>query len=125
MVCKNTLFTYTRDADLFRIPRISIHGGRHSFTVRSCERTETGLRATIANDGVGLHVIPLLRNRKTGGFLPSVEGVVRLGGGGRGSVGESTWTWKCVPAEWNLEDLEIILREPNGLFDFATLELPR
>lgn len=125
LVCKNTLFTYTRDADLFRIPRISIHGGRHRFMVRSCERSEAGLQATIANDGIGLHVFPLLRNRKTGGLLSSDEGTVRLGEGGRGSVRESTWTWKHVPGDWNLEDLEIILREPNGLFDFATLELPR
>lgn len=125
LVCQNTLFTYTREADLFRIPRISVHGGRHDFQIRSSERTPGGLRATLANEGVGLHVAPLLRNRRTGESVPSAEGVVRLGGGGRGSVKESTWTWTGLPAEWGGDELEIVLREPNGLFDIATLELPR
>ena len=124
MVCDDTLFTYTGDADLFRIPRISVHGGRHDFKVLSCERAQGSFRATLANEGVGLHVNPLLENRKTGETIQSDEGVIRLGGGGRGCVREFMWTWKDVPDDWNQEDLRIILREPNGLFDSAILGLP-
>lgn len=124
MVCDDTLFTYSRKADLFRIPRISVFGGRHSFSMRSFERTGGDLRATIANDGVGIKVSPALENIRTGESVPSAEGAASLGGG-RGSKPEIAWTWESVPADWQTADMRVVLHEPNGLFDIAVLELPR
>ena len=123
VVCEHRMFHFSRKADFLRIPRVSVHGGIHAFRVDEAAWDGGRLRVTVSNrDGVGLHLVGVLRDRGSGAEWPCEEGVARIGSD-RKSKPEATWTWTGFPeyGEDAPSRLEIELREPNGLFVYGTL----
>ena len=123
VICEHRMFHFSRKADFLRIPRVSVHGGVHAFQVDEAERGDGTLRVVVSNrNGVGLHLVGVLRDCESGREWQCEEGVARIGSD-RKSTSAATWTWTGLPvdSETDLSRFEIKLREPNGLFMYGTL----
>ena len=124
VVCEHRVFHFSRKADFLRIPRVSVHGGVHAFRLASADWGDDGsLRVVVSNrDGVGLHLVGILRDLRTGREGTCADGVARIGSD-RKSRPEAAWSWSGIPADAAADPgrFEIELREPNGLFVYGAL----
>lgn len=115
VTCRNQVFTYTHDANLFELPRISVYGG----TLR--------LDAAFSRqpDGVLVAEMTVVRGR-----IGDVRGVLRERNGGREWTSAETWaardrrkncrwTWPDLPADINVGDLELAIVQQDGIFEYA------
>lgn len=112
MVCEDRLFTPGPDADLFRIPRVSIYGGRHEFAVAPRPRAADGsVSADVQNLGLPLPVLGRLRHTPSGQTWTFTPGE-RLG------YAPQTWRWPGVPPPLDDAALQVEIWEQNGLFRY-------
>ena len=112
MVCEDRLFSPARDADWFRIPRVSIYGGRHGFSASPGAQTAAGdLCAEVFNQGVPLPVRGLLRDGKSDRAIP-LQPTARLG------PQPQSWCWSPVPPEFGPATPSVEIWEQNGLFRY-------
>lgn len=112
MICEDRMFRPGPDADLFRIPRVSVYGGHHEFSATPASRSEEGtFCATVQNNGIPLPVRGVLREPQTGQtwtLLPEA----RLDGH------VQTWCWTNLPPGMAAADPQIEIWEQNGLFRY-------
>jgi peptidoglycan/xylan/chitin deacetylase (PgdA/CDA1 family) len=112
MVCEDRLFSPGPDADLFRIPRVSVYGGRHDFAVAPRPRaTDGSFIAYVQNLGLPLPVLGRLRHVPTGQIWPFTPGE-RLG------YDPQRWQWSDVPSSFDDASLQVEIWEQNGLFRY-------
>ncbi len=114
MACGDAVFAFSRKADFHRIPRISVYGGRHAFSISATAWTNGTLTTSISNTGVSMPVRGLLRERGTGRSFLSDGPPVRLGGGKSG-----VFHWNALPADLADDALELFVSEQNGLFTYG------
>ena len=112
MICEDQLFTNAPNADLFRIPRVSVYGGTHAFTVSAGTISENHeYSAEVQNNGIPLPVRGLLRHVSSGRSwpLPPSE---RLG------PAPQRWSWPHLPPDLDASSLQVEIWEQNGLFRY-------
>ena len=112
MICEDQLFTNAPDADLFRIPRVSVYGGVHGFAVSAESLSPDGVfSAEVKNDGVALPVRGALRDAPSGQtwLLPPGD---RLG------PAPQRWCWTNLPPGLAARSLQVEIQEQNGLFGY-------
>ncbi len=112
MVCSDRLFTLAPRADLLRIPRISVYGGRHDIHASPPSPSADGFCAVVRNDGVPLPVAACLRDTLTGRSWPLASPVPRLG------PQPQTWSWTHLPPGLSPEHLKVEIWEQNQLFQY-------
>lgn len=118
MICDDKVFVFTGDADLYRIPRVSIYGGTHNFSISEVMRDGDFLSAVISYDGNRLPVVAVLHDNVTGETYQPSCGKVRLGGKQSVLVG-----WSNLPESADLSNFEVVIEEQNGLFSYTNLVL--
>lgn len=112
MICEDQLFTHAPNADLFRIPRVSVYGGTHAFTVSSGSLSENNeYLATVQNNGVALPVLGRLRHVPSGRSWP-LQPSERLG------PAAQDWRWPHLPPGLDASSLQVEIWEQNGLFRY-------
>lgn len=112
MICEDQLFTIDKNTDWFRIPRVSVFGGVHDFTVLPGVAVEEGVfRATITNAGQVLPVKVVLKCKKSGASWSTP--VFR-----RCGPEAIDCRWEGIPDEVKASDLAIEIWEQNGLFQY-------
>ena len=114
MICTDTVFRFSCDADLYRIPRVSIYGGAHDFALDMVEWKNGGLSARATNRGAPMPVRCLLRDRRTGRSFLSDGPPQRLAQGN-----SRRFAWKALPSDLPDDSLEVIVSEQNGLFTYG------
>jgi hypothetical protein len=114
MVCADRVFRPADDADLLRIPRVSIYGGQHAFAVTPGAAVEQGsFTAEVHNRGVALPVRGVLRASGTGGGTWSLRPARRL------DARPQQWRWTNLPPATAAAELHVEIWEQNGLFRYA------
>ena len=111
MICEDLLFTWEEDASLFHIPRISIYGGTHRFSVDSAEFRDGVFSAQVANDGPAIPVLGILRDSASGAtweYRPTR----------RVDATPQTWRWEGLPGNLDPAALRVEIWEQNGLFPY-------
>ena len=112
MVCEDRTFIPAPGADLFRIPRVSVYGGRHAFSATPAARTDSGACcAEVRNNGVPLPVLGRLRDESSGRTW-SLQPTARLG------PQSQSWCWTNLPADLDPASLQVEIWEQNGLFQY-------
>lgn len=112
MVCEDLLFFPSAESDLFRIPRVSVYGGSHNFSVLADPSVSNGsFSATAANHGVPLPVRAVLRHLPSGRSWP-LQPSERLG------PEPQRWIWAHLPEPMSSNDLSVEIWEQNGLFRY-------
>ena len=112
MVCKDQMFTHAPDIDLYRIPRVSVYGGRHAFTVTLKPPAEEGtVCAEVQNNGVPMPVRGILRDGQSGRIW-ILEPAHRLG------PTSQHWCWTNLPPGLATANLQVEVWEQNGLFRY-------
>ena len=117
VTCENHVFTYTRPANLYELPRISVYGGVHEFA------------ASLHKNGDGTLEAHVKCKR---GTIYGVRGELREKGAGRRWPAEGEpqsakakttlkWTWRDLPADLDAADLELAIVQKDGVFDYAVL----
>ncbi len=114
MICTDTAFRFSCNADLYRIPRVSIYGGKHDFALDMVAWENGILFAKATNKGTPMPVRCLLRERRTGRSFLSDGPPQRFGQGH-----SHRFAWKALPADLSDDDLEVIVSEQNGLFTYG------
>ncbi len=114
MACGDTLFRFSCKADLYRIPRVSVYGGNHAFSISSVGWDGDRLSATVSNAGLGMPVRVLLREKGTSRGLLSNGAPIRLG---QGKTGD--FHWDHLPPDFKSKTWEVIVAEQNGLFTYG------
>ena len=112
LICEDQIFTNAPGADLFRIPRVSVYGGSHAFSVSAESLSPEGVfSADVSNVGVPLPVRARLRDRASGQtwLLPPGE---RLG------PAPQRWCWTNLPPGLDPASLQVEILEQNGLFGY-------
>lgn len=112
LICEDQVFTNAPGADLFRIPRVSVYGGSHAFSVSAESLSPDGVfSAEVNNAGVPLPVRARLRDRASGQtwILPPGE---RLG------PAPQRWCWTNLPPGLDPASLQVEILEQNGLFTY-------
>lgn len=118
--CDDEIFRFSRDADLYRIPRVSVYGGRHDFIIKSFSLGGGGARAVAANEGVAMPVRCLLREKSTGRTFLSDGEAVRIGQGRKSAGPSARFAWAALPPDLDAASVEVVVCEQNGLFTYAT-----
>ncbi len=114
MVCDDQIFQFSCNADLYRIPRVSVYGGRHDFKLTTPAWSDGHLTVQAVNNGVPMPVRCMLREKRTGRKILSDGDPERFGNG------ESRdFTWANLPKDLDAKDLEVIVSEQNGLFTYG------
>ena len=114
MICTDQVFHFSCDADLYRIPRVSIYGGRHDFKLTTPNWSDGHLIVQAVNNGVPMPVRCMLREKRTGRTFLSDGDPERFGGGQ-----SRNFTWSNLPEGLNANDLEVVVSEQNGLFTYG------
>lgn len=112
LVCRDEVFQWRPNVDFFRIPRVSVYGGGHEFTVTPRPQTTRGtFCAEVQNRGVPLPVLAVLRDVPTGQVWSFHPGR-RLGGQ------PQAWVWTNLPPQLESTNLQVEIMEQNGLFHY-------
>ena len=112
MICEDQRFTNSPDADLFRIPRISVYGGAHQFLLSEGSLAENNEYSVfVHNEGVSLPVRGLLRDKTTDRTWP-LQPTERL------DPTPQRWCWPHLPPDLNPQSLQVEIWEQNGLFRY-------
>ena len=114
MICTDQVFHFSCDADLYRIPRVSVYGGRHDFKLTSPNWSEDHLTVQAVNNGLPMPVRCMLREKRTGRVFLSDGDAERFGSGQ-----SRDFTWANLPKDLEANDLEIVVSEQNGLFTYG------
>ncbi len=118
LACGDAMFHFSRGADLYAIPRVSVYGGRHEFEIRDFGAGEGRAAATVRNVGAPMPVRCMLVERRTGRVHISDGAAVRIGQGRRNTVPEATFEWTGLPKGLGTGDFEAVVCEQNGLFTY-------
>ena len=112
MICGDRTFTNAPGADFLRIPRVSVFGGIHRFSVAPAAAPAPGtFCAEVRNDGVVLAARGVLRDPETQRTW-TLPPVARLGGHAQ------PWCWTNLPAGLAGAGLQVEIWEQNGLFRY-------
>lgn len=114
MVCDDKVFSFSVKADLYRIPRVSVYGGNHSFSLNSVAFENHRLTARIINTGVTLPLTAVLRDTHSGHCYRNQNQPVRIGNGSY-----ADFSWDGLPSDFHKEHAEILLYEQNFLFTYG------
>ena len=114
MICTDQVFHFSCKADLYRIPRVSIYGGRHDFNLTTPNWRDGHLTVQVVNTGVPMPVRCVLREKRTGRKILSDGDPERFGGGQ-----SRNFTWANLPEDLDANDLEVVVSEQNGLFTYG------
>ena len=114
MICGDRVFRFSCVADLYRIPRVSVYGGKHAFSISFLGWHNGRLLASAANAGLDMPVRLLLREKGTKRVFLSAGVPVRLGNGK-----SCEFHWDDLPTNLRKDALEIIVAEQNGLFTYG------
>lgn len=117
MVCDDKVFAFSRKADLFRIPRVSVYGGNHAFAVKTPSWSGGRLSVRISNAGLPMPVRAMLRETGTGRVFLSDGDPARIG---KGRSHSQVFSWDALPRDLATNALEIVVSEQNGLFTYGT-----
>ena len=112
MICEDKLFTLAPNTDLFRIPRVSVYGGTHAFSISTGTLSnQHEYSADVQNNGVPLPVRGLLRHAPSGRSWPLYP-TERLG------PSPQRWRWTNLPPDLDAHSLHVEIWEQNGLFRY-------
>ncbi len=112
MICEDQLFTHSPTTDLFRIPRISVYGGTHSFTLSAGTLSnQQEYSIDVQNNGIPLPVRGLLRHAPSGRSW-TVQPTERLG------PAPQRWSWTHLPPDLDAHSLHVEIWEQQGLFRY-------
>ena len=114
MVCDDKVFQFSCKADFYRIPRVSVYGGRHDFKLTPPNWSDGHLTVRTVNNGLPMPVRCMLREKRTGRKILSDGAPERFGGGQ-----SRDFTWANLPKDLDANDLEVIVSEQNGLFTYG------
>lgn len=109
MVCEDQMLSLAAPVDFFRIPRVSIYGGQHEFSVLPGAPPDAGaFCAEVRNQGVPLPVQGVLRD-ETSGRAWTLQPSARLG------PQPQSWRWTNQLPDPNAGTLTVEIWEQNGL----------
>ncbi len=113
MVCADQLFFPTPSADYFRIPRVSVYGGRHEFAVAPGAQPDSGtFCAEVLNRGVPLPVRGVLRHGET------ERAILRPPPAPLGPQPQN-WCWPLRSPPGDPSSLAVEIWEQNDLFRYV------
>lgn len=117
MCCSDEVFHFSRKADFYRIPRVSVYGGTHSFSIVAVNWNDGEVSATVVNNGNPMPVRGLIREKGTNRSFLSDGAPARIGGDGE--MASHVFHWTNLPSDLSTNNLEIIVSEQNGLFTYG------
>ena len=107
MICEDKVFDWSVDSDMFHIPRVSVYGGTHLFSLTDARLTNGVFTVTASNDGNALPVLGVLRDCKgsrTWNLVPEH----------RLDSKPQEWRWEGLPAD--IDCISVAIMEQNGLW---------
>lgn len=118
LICDDKIFRLTADANIYAIPRISVYGGQHDFSI--CRVAVFGGKAQVevCNRGTPMPVRCMLREKTTGRTFISDYVPIWIGKGPK-TKEQATFTWGSLPLNLNVSEVEAVVCEQNGLFSYG------
>lgn len=116
MICEDKMFVFSRHADFYKIPRVSVYGGEHRFGISDVSFGDGALSATLSYDGLSLPVQIVLHDKSTDVSLLPTCGILRLNG-----RLETPIRWGGLPEKADFSQFEVVVKEQNGLFTYTNL----
>lgn len=118
MICEDQMFVFSKNADFYRIPRVSVYGGKHTFAIAEVLRNGDFLSVSMSHDVPLITVKTVLHDKVNDVFYQPSCGNVRLAG-----VNTVLLGWSGLPENSKLTDFEVLVQEQNGLFTYSKLPL--
>ena len=115
-ICDDKIFTFSRTADLYRIPRVSVYGGIHDFHAELLTSECGTLSARITNGALRMPVKALLRDKATGRDYLSDGAPVRIGKGS-----SAVFSFSNLPPGVTASAFDLFVAEQNGLFTYPSV----
>ena len=119
LICDDRLYRFGVETNLLAIPRVSVYGGKHDFSIEKALLDGDCAEAVVSNNGAAMPVRCMLRDKVTGRRFVSEGEPVWLGRGRRGKGETAVFHWSSLPTGLDAANLEVVVCEQNALFTYG------